>query len=348
MIFFITKVLYVYWQKLHYVIKYSIIQYKGEEELMINFIESEDIRNYLEQEKYEFSDFEKAALIYNNDKLSLQEKETILIDIMKNTDDDELKKQIEIRISNNKKIIEKIEESDEGFFFILVINDELGEEEKGYFTSYEVAKKYGESFKSKYGIYKKSIVTQKEMLSEDIECKKIEKFNASSVSGIYFNEKGEITDFWSEEIDICRDLQWLKGNRFENTYISLPHPFRRGDIVRVIGTDELGIVSEFSTTEEWIEYDKWAKSLGNKVDWTEVSITVDLLLEDGSFVHNHINPTNLEYVKLSDDDKRKEILMAGRNLLIGKIGLEEFTETYEEYKEIKRINIRNTMNNINN
>lgn len=110
--------------------------------------------------------------------------------------------------------------------------------------------------------------------------------------------------------------------RFEESYVRLPHPFRQGDIVHIIWTDKLGIVTDCKDDAEVKEYDDLMKGMmrskiinGNKTaisTYGDCQICVKTYFDGttylSEFSHEHVNPIDLEYANLTDDDSRKGYL----------------------------------------
>ena len=87
----------------------------------------------------------------------------------------------------------------------------------------------------------------------------------------------------------------FETDRFENQFIPWPNPFDTGDIVRAIGDDEetIGIVN--TGKDDYNELLERVRE-GLYVDYSDASLTVEFLCEDGSFSHDHLSPINLERV----------------------------------------------------
>ena len=118
--------------------------------------------------------------------------------------------------------------------------------------------------------------------------------------------------------------------RFENAYVDIPNPFEAGDIVRLTTDGGQGIV--MTSQKEWKEYNEKMKAT-NCADFSDVNIIVDLLLEDGHIVHNHINPIFLEKYDPTEDEIDYDLLRAGSGIYTGRCGLDWFTECYDSYKK---------------
>ena len=141
------------------------------------------------------------------------------------------------------------------------------------------------------------------------------------------------------------------------SYVTLPHPFRKGDIVVVCDKSwknwkpELGIMWGPESDEDFWQFDERAKTkLKNMVDFSDVSTTVDFLEEDGFFNHGHPNPVWIEYAELDKDSPEAEFLESAVKLQKGEGSLEEsdwfrrkYIESVKQKREAKQSFIRRIM-----
>ena len=125
---------------------------------------------------------------------------------------------------------------------------------------------------------------------------------------------------------------------FDQNYITLPHPFRKGDIVAVYNKDRrkkplIGIMWAPKSDEDFCIFDKRTKNdLKGFVDFTDVCTTVDFLSpEDGFFRHGHPNPVWIEYAQLDEDSAEARFLRSAVKLQNGNGSLEETDELRSEY-----------------
>ncbi|MBD5083997.1 MAG: hypothetical protein HDT33_02745 [Clostridiales bacterium] len=90
--------------------------------------------------------------------------------------------------------------------------------------------------------------------------------------------------------------------RFENQYLELPNPFRRGDIVRVAGCSRSGRRGIVETTqEEWAHFNQRVKD-GLYADYFDACVTVEFPTGQGGFSHQHISPLYLERCRPEKED----------------------------------------------
>ena len=140
---------------------------------------------------------------------------------------------------------------------------------------------------------------------------------------------------------------WEKGR-----YVSVPHPFRRGDIVVCYascpaftnsgehkGKYEIGIMRSFSDDEDWTDWDNDVKTrLKSVTDFSDVSTTVEFLYPDGSFSHEHPNPMELEFARdvegaLLEDTPKTDYLEVASDLMKGDGSIELFQMYRDDYLE---------------
>ena len=140
---------------------------------------------------------------------------------------------------------------------------------------------------------------------------------------------------------------WEKGR-----YVSVPHPFRRGDIVVCYascpaitnsgehkGKYEIGIMQSFADADAWTEWDNAVKTrLKSVTDFSDVSTTVEFLYPDGSFSHEHPNPMELEFARdvegaLPEDTPKTDYLEVASDLMKGDGSIELFQMYRDDYLE---------------
>ncbi len=81
-------------------------------------------------------------------------------------------------------------------------------------------------------------------------------------------------------------------------YVSVPYPFRSGDIVKEIGKEELGIISRFKDDTSFFN---WFKEFNqyDPIDWSDTGFTdIDFLADNGRFYRRHISAIYLEYAEI--------------------------------------------------
>ena len=284
---------------------------------MKELISSKDVRKYIEEKNWQFSEMEQATMIYQS-KVSIPKIHKALSELMKVTDNNVLANQIRERIEWDNSCIGYIQSLAEGFVFHLEIweQDDEGYLSAGYFGSFRAAEKYAVGCKRA----RKISVMKLETASEWDE----EEWGDFKVASVKYDEQDEITAYWDYEHTEPDYLQF--DGRFEEAYVSIPHPFALGNVIKKVGTDEVGIVR---VTADPVGY--------MPKDYSDTYITIELLDKDAAFNHEHVSPLDLEFVDLPADDPRKDLLESAGYLTTGQAYIQEFQMAYEEYlKHYKR------------
>lgn len=313
-------------------------------------ITSRDVQKYMAENGKEFTDFEKAALIYNFG-LTVNEKHARLETLAESSDDETLKGQISERLRVDREDMDAFYNNTEGFIYKADVYDPEYDPEPdtiGYFKTAELAYEYAKKKGFRFEIEKHCMIggdtrplksksyvnpymfpdkSEEELLIEELEC--------GEYGGFMFNKNGELTYFWSGEIERgFKESTGLSydGSRFENAFIAVPNPFELGDIVRCIGGDESGIVNT-SRKENDERIKKTLSGEWGAVDFFDSGITVDFLNKNGYFGHNHISPAFLEKYEPKEDDEDYDLLMAASAVCKGECTLDWFTDCYDDYKK---------------
>ena len=87
---------------------------------------------------------------------------------------------------------------------------------------------------------------------------------------------------------------------YENDYVTIPFPFRSGDLVYVIGKENhIGGFCSCKDDKDFFDLDNHIKSFA---DWTDAASTrVEFLEPNGWFNHSHPQAFNLEYAQIPKD-----------------------------------------------
>ena len=124
---------------------------------------------------------------------------------------------------------------------------------------------------------------------------------------------------------------------YEGDYVTIPFPFRSGDLVHVIGNEEqIGVFCSCKDDKDFFEHDKRIKDFA---DWSDSGITrVEFLYPDGRFSHEHPYCFDLEPVDFSKDsikgDPYKTALTIASELIRGTNSSIECLQMYcKEYAE---------------
>lgn len=126
---------------------------------------------------------------------------------------------------------------------------------------------------------------------------------------IEFNADGSIGKWvWLYGVGRDDDIDDGSRTRFEGRGVNLPLCFKRGDIVKIMGTETYGIVEAPCNTEDEAKMRQFA----GDGDYSDFQVPVDTIFDGKKyltvFAHEHISPAQLEYANLKDDDTRKGFL----------------------------------------
>ena len=220
---------------------YKAIKYNDFNSFLDKYVPSIYYKEYLKKSDRIFNDREKATIIYNS-SYPLQDTWQNLKLIADNTDDKELRAQIEERISFDKEALNKFKENDGSFFY--AVNSHEYEDEDfilGYYKNFKDAFNAGYRSTFKFDIRKHELITGEDPsikgrnYSMDIFP---DKFNdhydlAGNPVAEFKFDGNEIYYYSSYETDeeLDRKLMRLGNKRFEDAYVSLPNPFDKFDLV---------------------------------------------------------------------------------------------------------------------
>ena len=128
---------------------------------------------------------------------------------------------------------------------------------------------------------------------------------------------------------------------YEADYVTIPFPFRSGDLVHVIGNEEQ--IGVFCSCKDDKDFEEWNKTINEKLsdtaDWSDSGITrVEFLYPDGRFSHDHPYCFDLEPVDFPKDsikgDPYKTALTIASELIRGTNNSIECLQMYcKEYAE---------------
>lgn len=263
---------------------------------MTKYIPSKEQRDYFNKVGFDFTDFQKASLIWNSSCVR-EEQLSSLEELLYRTDDNELKKQIAERLEYEKRAMEVFKENSEKnrFYAVGYCTEQCTEIIEGYFFQFDDAFEFSCELIEKelcndknvdsVWIEKNEISIGKQ--SSDSDRYNIDKYATNSCYGkITINMKGEIKELYTNE---CREEFEIQNGRFEDSFYTFPlsPEFQQGTVVQLVNEKNIYVV--YSTYREWGEYYN--------------AITVYEPTEDGCWSHEHVNPLYLTTdVDWSDTD----------------------------------------------
>lgn len=244
---------------------------------MIELIPSKDVRECIKKTERTFTDFEKAAIIYNL-CLPFEKMTQELMELGNTTRDEKLKKQLNERMQYDEKCLELYAHKKKGYVYIVF---KPGYDDIfrpcGCFTESDPAYFHGKKLKQPFMIEKYRLN------------------HADSVAALHFDASGELLYCYSREKDRKNRevrLSDEKGGseRFEHAYVDIPNPFDAGDRVRCIQEGKCGVV--VTSQEEWKRENECRKK--QAADFGDIGITVYFREDDGRTYGDSINPLFLE------------------------------------------------------
>ncbi len=298
---------------------------------MVDYIRSKSIKEYLKQDGAELTDLYKAVLILRTD-CPMEMIHESLEEIAENTVDEELKTAVREKIKEQRLEAAAVKKEQDGTVYTLEVYEP--DEEKyineGYYTSYESAEKHARCFSMEHIIRKYRLFGE-----EDIENHFHDKFGfiMSELGGLLLNYEGKVLKCLS---GIHRTGEGSGSDILDSCCPILRHPFRKGDIVKNLITEQTGIVNDCECTlDEWMKRKERAVSEG---DSRNAGILVEYADPVGNFFQMHTFPYDLEYAEESACacSARRNVLKAAQSLIRSTGSLERFTDCRARLEAKKR------------
>ena len=296
---------------------------------MIEYV-SKSVRKYLDEKHIELDDKLKYALIIGSEiRYPLDEIKESLRELAGMTDDEEVKKQAEIWIRNEDMQYEVFaRDSGPNYFYKIQYYDRHDDTVvvNWYYKSLALAidagvKTAADEKVDEFEIYKDFRASSKEQ-AEDIE-----DFDSETIYDLAngrFRADGKMLCCSAH---VAKPLETIE-DPIEERYFIIPHPFRRGDIVRSLrdkdGGKTFAIILEHEDDEMSAQKDR-LEDLKKycSPSYDDVSIyLVRIDLETGLIWDNDspVKPSELEYYPIADDteDLGERILLVLSDLIKGK------------------------------
>lgn len=294
----------------------------------MELIPSKDVRAFMQNLGREFTDAEKATIIYN-----LREDRTKRFDelrkLMEATNDLTLKKEIQERFDYENKMFDSFATARQDCVYVLCYCDYESEDGRmiteEYFSNLEAARKWGLSLEQDYQVDKVRIQTIAECDPDEDLYERIGSAN--------YDENGILTYIQSDEVDEKENPRYNDDEcqRFELAYVTIPHPFKHGDVVRNVITGGIGIVYSWNSKWDWDKFEAYLHECGLSGDYPDIGMNVEMLHENGDFCHTHPSPLELEYANLTKADREYDVMDAASELFKGHGSIEYLQMMIEEY-----------------
>lgn len=285
-------------------------------------IPSKDVVEYMNKQGRILTDSEKATLVYNHSGMGYDKKIKNLEIILEETKDEELKEQIVRRLAYDRCCLQKFyeREKDEIYILDVFIKDEQKWEECGYYASGKVAVACGKKFKESFSVYKTKLIMEEK---EPDEC------CSKKTAALYFNAGGDMRDFYSTETEAYIEPEKVS---FEYAYIDIPHPFKNGELVKIINNklreNEIYIVE---CNKDEVADENIRKQKLTFYDYSDASLRLAAMNSEAEFWHEHAKIADIEFATLEEDNLKKQVLECAADLVRGCGGLSDFQFACEEY-----------------
>lgn len=286
----------------------DMFEIKGKSEL-VEIVPSRWMREYLKDKK-EFSDWEKATLIWNAPNVIWKRRMASLLELANKTDDVFLSEQIRDRIQYEEKAYLFFIADDKEYVYVVIDEDN---DICGFFNDAQVAKHYGmknaEKWHVKYFRIEKHLIISKNNLNKAPKLwnsnKELLKFTDTledeytgveascvrydSVGNILRIDSNEMSDAENEKVDE------FNQERFEFQFFQFPFGMEAGAIVKILSEFHYGEYAVLGRGEkDWDQYMKKTINDSRGYDFSDIQTIVYLLDNDGTWIHEHVNPLFLE------------------------------------------------------
>ena len=310
-------------------------------DLVINeiIIPSPDVRKFINNIGWKFTDREIAALIYNNEIYTPAKAVDNLRDYRNYFTDGKTIIEIndEILYDNFIRDISKESESDCVFvLWLFEYDDQYGptkiyNPENLIFSNHDAAYQVGKKVHPKHGFE-----IMKYRLFHTIKDFEFDETNSYLktddvtyvISSLLYDSDGNLK-YYSYNLDITErfpnsiysSIDEDLCNRFENQYVLIPNPFKVGDIVYDMILNEVGVIRSDFNWEEFkdIPIDERCERLFEYGDFGDAQYAIDILDKDtGTIGHHHSLITCLRYAKNDDyiNDSHIQVMKKVSNLII--------------------------------
>lgn len=319
---------------------------------MFDLVPSKYMRKFYKESGFEFTDFQKATLIWNAPDRTWKEILDALNELAEETVDDSVKQQISERIAYEKNAFAAfLDNSDSRHVY--VVEDYEDGSSCGFFQTYEMALKYAVKYAKKY---ETQCSIQKQLIVRDVEdetvrnpmrgnpnmgfkCPEYSDYDGAPIGRVLLNKEGKIMSVMSSELpEEEKVVDEYKKERFEYAFMKVPFAMQVGILVRNVVTGDYGVLAQGK--EHWDEYMQRIEDRNLYVDFSDVQVIVYKLTEKGYWSHEHINPMYLEVglpAEISNDKKTQVFQLAAEalgNYLRNK-NQHKDTDTFEVIKYAK-------------
>lgn len=295
---------------------------------MIDYIKSESCKKYLSEQNIKLEDKLVYALIINNRHYySYEDIKNSIKELATNTLDEEIKAQSEIWLKNHDKEVAAFKkDSGPEYLYIVKYSDRMSRHEEihGYYRTIDLALKNGKLMADDY-----------ELKRFAIEKAFIESIDQNSDSENMLAYTGEAHYFANGKLILVnmRMSHEEIEDPIEDRYYIMPHPFRKGDIVKRIYDDNdnrtLSVI--LSDDDDEMSYQKKRMERITSLEWDSTGIAVeDVDLKTGTIWDNdgHPLPYDFEYYHIDEhtDDIGERVMLNISDIVKGKIASYQYIQ----------------------
>lgn len=286
---------------------------------MVEYIKSKSIKEYLKREAIEIPGLHKAVLALGSG-YPIPMVHSILQEIAGQGSDQSLKAEIQKKIRQQCQEIRTVKENSSNEVYGLEVYepDEEAYVKEGIYSSYEAADLHARYFEMKYMIRKYRLFGKDGLESH---FHKRYGYIQAELGALLSDAEGNILKY----IPGAGGMEAQQEKTALDKPVILKHPFRKGDIVINLETEDIGVVNDCEgTLEKWV---KQQEGLARRGDVESLGILVEYADPFGNFFGRHTCPYSLEYAKEPriGGKARWHVLQEAQKLLKGKGSLEKFT-----------------------
>lgn len=247
---------------------------------MFELVPSYFMKDYFREVGFEFSDFQKATLIWNSIGKTRSEITAALEELVAATDCEITKRQIRERLEFEKKKYTVFKDNSSARY-VYVIEDRTDRRSFGSFAEYENALKYALKYSDEHET--ECAVNKQLVLRNGRE-------EGEPVSGISLDRRGNIGRIWSHELpEEEAAVNEFREDRFEYPFVKIPFQMEIGAPVKNVIS---GVCRIF--TQRKAEWDECLKQIGEsrlRVDFSDVQVIVYELADCGGRPYQQIDPS---------------------------------------------------------
>lgn len=288
---------------------------------MFEVVASEWMRNYL-KDRRQFTDWEKAALIWNSPTHTWRERLDSLKELSAITEDETLKGQITERISYEDIAYQLFTDNQSNKYVYVVFDDRRCA--CGFFSDYEMARSYGIKYCEDYDCCRYAIekqllfgeATKGKVIPPWTSKHNILKGNIEDESGYngtenacaHYDKEGNVRLFYSSEMPASdkNKVDPQDRQRFEYRFFKIPFGMKDGTIVKMVETGEYAVLD--GGEECWNSYMKKTDANPLYYDYSDIQTIAYAPCDNGHWAHMHVNPMYLEPAlpEVEEGDKKEE------------------------------------------